>query len=196
MSKCDKCASSLMGGVNLWREDAFEAKALTTFEDHLDGWCTHRLSQTWTLRTDLINQTCAAAAKVGENDVDSGTPTLFDRASWEALSMDDRARRDLFQLYGVCLATGECTKKERDDAVRSGDEAARVKQLGDRARDAKKKKDGAAETLRKAGDMEEKCEDDEGKAEEVAQNQRDAADACNRELESAKDRLAAGEVTV
>ena len=109
-SKCDRCASNLMGNVNKWRSNSKNENNLiveNVFNINFQQWCHTRLDLTWTLRKDLINTTCQSAATLPPKEADAPIPSdnefLFSPISWNELqNANSRAHRDLIQLYSVC----------------------------------------------------------------------------------------------
>ena len=236
ITECDRCASNLMGEVNAWRtttKETEETNAIVlhhTYTSKLQHWCHTRLSLTWTVRKDLIDAACTDAAIVPlEEDavvVASSDNYLFNPKTWNVLSKDSQAHRDLVQLYHVCTAIGECAtttttttsssssteKKPKTPSTSdtssattipiqisilpTEEEQDKMNRLVEEADYLKNEKAKAKETLKKASDMEYAAKDQESKTEEVAAAQREAADACAGQLKVLQNEHAENEEQV
>ena len=232
ITECDRCASNLMGEVNAWRtttKETEETNAIVlhhTYTSKLQHWCHTRLSSTWTVRKDLIDAACTDAAIVPlEEDaavVASSDNYLFNPKTWNVLSKDSQAHRDLVQLYHVCTAIGECGSSHSSSSntektpktpsasdtssttsmpiqvsiLPTEEEQDKINRLVEEADYLKDKKAKAKETLKKASDMEYAAKDQESKTEEVAAAQREAADACAGQLKVLQNEHAENEEQV
>ena len=137
---------------------------------------------------------------------------LFNPSFWKALDPNGRAHRDLTHLYHVCIGIGECTaatppgtpstspshQSEHSDnattaskqlepkidsiVVPSEEEQDKLDRLVEESKQLERERKEAAEALKKAEAMEFAAKDRESKAEEDADANKEAADACRASL--------------
>lgn len=170
-SKCDRCASELMGVVDRLRGAAAAAPAQPVVVGSLTSWCTRRLESRWSLRRDLINATCHFAVFPGDGK------TAFAHVSTAQLGPEDEAHADLQELYSFCAALGDCHRHESH--VKTASEVDQVRQLADEAAAKRKLVDQAEKSMEEAERRAGETEDAEARAEEVATRQQEAVDLCD-----------------